>query len=301
MEGLECQSCGARLELEADQRTGRCLYCGSPQVIERPPQEGRPNPTFVLPFEVLPAKALEEARAFVKGSFWSPGAFRRAPVEDVRGVYLPAYLYTAAFDAEYRVDIGERYTVQTRGRDGKTKTEVKTEWCSLRGRYTAWSTDEVVTASRGVPNELLESVEPFLLGKLQRYRPDLVSGWASEEPSLTPEACRELARQEVSDQAERRIAAFLPGDEQRGLEACTSVSDEHLEPLLVPVWTLPVRYPREAPEAQQKLVRLLVNGQTGKVSAKRPISWLKVSLAVLLGLAVVGGIVAAVVIGSGGM
>ena len=55
--------------------------------------------------------------------------------------------------------------------------------------------------------------------------------------------------------------------------------------MLLPVWSFAVRYAEDrAP------VQILVNGQTGRVGGKVPISAIKVTIAVLFGLAVVGGI-----------
>ena len=64
------------------------------------------------------------------------------------------------------------------------------------------------------------------------------------------------------------------------------------EPVLLPVWIMAYRY-REA------VFRFLVNGQTGKATGKAPVSYQKIAvaigiaLAVLLALAVCGGLISA--------
>jgi len=45
---LECKACGAALHVESHLRTALCPYCASPSVVDRPPQHGRPLPTFAL-------------------------------------------------------------------------------------------------------------------------------------------------------------------------------------------------------------------------------------------------------------
>jgi hypothetical protein len=52
------------------------------------------------------------------------------------------------------------------------------------------------------------------------------------------------------------------------------------------VWSFAVRYAEDRPPVQ-----ILVNGQTGRVGGKVPISAIKVTVAVLLGVAVVGGFI----------
>lgn len=291
--GLECRSCGARLEIEPRQRTGRCLYCGSPQVIERPPSADRPNPTFAIGFVVTPERALETARRWVKARLFAPQAFRRARVEDIRGIYLPAYLYSAAAYSDYTASIGENYTETYTTTDSKgrrvTRTRTRTEWRSLRGRHAMYVSDQVVTASSGLPNDELEAVEPFDLRALKRFGPKLVSGWTAEEPSLAPRECAHMAREEAMRQVSARLSRFMPGDKHRELRHDTRFENEDLRLTLLPLWVLPVRYRHDA-----AVVRLLVNGQTGKLAGRPPVSWVKVTAAVLLGLCLLAGIVLAV-------
>ena len=214
---------------------------------------------------------------------FAPGAFRRAPIADVRGVYVPAYLYSATAHSSFSASIGENYTVTetytTTDSQGKTvtrtRTRVETEWRSLHGNHSSYVSDVVVTASRGIANDELAAVEPFDLRALRRYGPKLVSGWMAEDPSLSMAECFALARAEATDEVGRLLTGFMPGDSYRDLRYRTALQQESLELLLLPLWVLAVRYRDDAPP-----VRLLVNGQTGRVYGKTPTSWLKVAAAV---------------------
>jgi hypothetical protein len=271
------------------------MYCASPAVVERPPSPNRPNPTFALGFVVNEERSRATARKFIRGSsIFAPSAFRSAEPSDIRGVYIPAYLYTARAHSSYAAEIGENYQVTvtyTTMVNGKTvtrtRTETRTEWRSLEGQHATYVSDHVVTASRGLTNAELEAVEPFDLRALHRYDAKIVSGWAAEEPSMLAAECTALARHEAIASIGRALGRFMPGDSYRGLRYQTQLSAEHLELLLMPVWVLAVRYSEKKP-----LVRLVVNGQTGRIFGKAPISKLKVTLAVL---AVVVPIVAAIV------
>jgi len=278
---LHCGECGAVVELSADARTATCLYCASPQVVERPPSAARPNPSFVLPFTIQEEQARGFAQSWIRGSRWAKSDFRRASIEAIQGLYLPAYLYTAALDADFEAEIGEEYEVHTR-KDGKTKTEVRVEWRSLRGGLSTWASDLLVTASRGLDNQSLESIEPYETHALRPYSPALVAGWNSEEPSLGPAEALPLARAEARAQLAQRLSLFMPGDKHRELGFQMDAQQEDLEPILLPVWVLPLRYGKEG-----RYVRLLVNGQSGKVAGKRPVSWVKVVSVILLGAALV--------------
>ncbi len=216
----------------------------------------------------------------------------------IEGIYLPAYLYTAAAHVGYTVQIGEHYTVtetySTTDSSGKsvtrTRTKTVTEWRRLQGRWAAFVDDVVVTASRGLPNEELERIEPFDLRELRRYSSKIVSGWAAEDPSMEEARCVELARGETQPQVLERLRQFLPGDTYRSLRFRTRFENEDLESMLLPVWVLAIAYDERRPP-----VRLIINGQTGASAGAPPYSALKcgllavAALVVLLGLLVIWG------------
>ncbi len=281
------------LEVAPEYRTAKCPYCASPQVVQRPPSPDRPNPTFVLAFVLAEERAKRIARAWVRGRWFAPNAFKNAEIDDTRGVYLPSYLYTASAHTTYTARIGEKYTetqtYTTTDSAGKTvtrtRTVTKTEWRSLSGSRSEYVSDIFVTASRGIPNTELEAVEPFDLRALHRYTPKIVSGWTAEEPSLGPDACMQMAQQEALAEIGARLGQFMPGDSHTDLQYQTVLRDENAVLTLVPVWVLAVRYADDKP-----VVRLLVNGQSGVLYGDRPISWVKVVLFVVTLLAIaVGG------------
>ncbi len=281
---FDCQACGAALTIEAFELTTQCPYCDSPAVIERPPSADRPEPRFVLGFRLVQEKARAAVKQFIRRKIFARSDFRKAPIDKVRGVYLPAYLYSAVARSSWAAEIGENYTVTetytTTNSEGKrvtrTRTKVKTEWRSLSGEHATYLADVLVTASRSIPNAELEAIEPFELGTLGRYQPAMIAGWPAEDASLGVDEGADQARSEAMDLLGGKLAAFMPGDSHRGLRYTTDFSDEVCDLALLPVWVFAVRY-----AADQPPVRLLVNGQTGRTWGKVPLSWRKILLTVL--------------------
>ncbi|WP_375769031.1 hypothetical protein NR798_46425 [Archangium gephyra] len=265
-------------------RTTVCPYCAAPSVVERPPSVDRPAPTFALGFAMTQPSAAEKVKHWLRTRHpWSHSGLKKAPLQDVRGIYVPAYLYSALAQTEYSASIGENYTeteTYTTTENGKTvtrtRTVTKTEWRSLEGSHAEYVPDVLVTASRGLSNVELEHLEPFDLRMLARYEPALVAGWVAEEPSLSREECLKMARAEAVEKVKQRVGAFMPGDSHRMQHVETRLSAESLEVCLVPVWVLAARYDAEKPP-----LRVVVNGQSGEVHGDVPISWVKVVLTVL--------------------
>lgn len=299
---LDCRTCGAALVFEPHLRTAECPYCASPNVVERPPSPDRPRPALAVGFGVDRERALEIARRWLasRGPFAHSG-LPKAALERTRGIYLPAYLYSAAATADYSAMIGEHYTVtetytttDSKGRTTThTRTRTETEWRSLAGRRETWEAEVIVSASSGLPNAELEAVEPFDLRVLRAYRSRIVAGWIAEEPSIDRASCLRTARAETLARLEREVQAFLPGDSQRAVETRVRVDEESAELALLPIWVLAVRYAED-----RDPLRLVINGQTGKTAARVPLSAPKIALAVLLALALIAALV--VVFGGGG-
>jgi hypothetical protein len=288
---VRCESCGALLSIGTNQRTERCPFCDAASVVTRVPAPDRPQPAFALGFVVERDAAARAVTDWIRRRKMAPFGLKRAAPERITGIYLPAYLYSATAKSEYQAEIGEKYRRLgvERNDDGgiSLRRQEKTEYRDLEGRHVTYVADILVTASRGISNQDVETIEPFDVGRLRRYSPALVAGWSSEEPSLSPEECLRLAQAEAHAWVRDSLHAFMPGDEVRSLRHQTQFVDESLELALVPVWAFAMRYhPRKA------TVRVLVNGQTGRVAGTIPFSWVKLALVVGIAALAIAALIA---------
>ena len=288
-----CQHCGASL-LFKGVRTETCPYCASPNFVERPPAEGQPDPQFVVTF-IGDAEVARRALDRWLGSrtIFADSALRKSRVEDIKGIYVPAYLYSAVAHTQYTAQIGENYTetetytVTVNGKtETRTRTVTRTEYRPLAGRHVSYVTDVIVSASKGLANAELERVEPFDLKQMRRFDHALVSGWIAEEYSCTADECEKASRHEAVDQVGGKLRRFMPGDSYSDLEWRTMVSWESMDPILVPVWVLALRY-RENKDP----LRVVINGQTGKVTGKVPLAAWKIITAIVLVLAAIAAVI----------
>jgi hypothetical protein len=215
---------------------------------------------------------------------FAPAAFKEAALEGLRGVYVPAWLYGAVGAADYSANIGENYqrvetytTTDSKGRVvTRTRIRTYTEWRALNGRYEGWLMDLIVSASDGLQNQELQSLEPFDLRGLKRYDPRLLAGWIAEEASVDRAACMGDARDEAQEQLGEQLSGFMPGDSYRNLRYSSEFSEETASLVLLPMWIGVARYGSKGEQ-----VRVLLNGQTGELVGEVPKSWVKISLFLL--------------------
>ena len=278
-----CGQCGAGLAFEGV-RTETCPYCASASFVERPPAPGRPDPKFVVTFVGDAAAARRGLDHWLGSRTWFADArLRRARVENLRGIYVPAYLYSAAAHTHFTAEIGERYTetetVTVEDAEGKQRTEhrtrTRTEYRPLSGTHVGYVTDVLVSASAGLARAEIARLEPFDLRAMRRYTPALVTGWITEEIARPADECMRASRAEAIDHVGDALRRFMPGDGFSDLAWSTSLSWESIDPILVPVWVLAVRYREDKPP-----LRVVINGQTGEIAGKVPLVWWKISLVV---------------------
>ena len=288
---LRCEACGAVIAVESGHSTARCVFCDTPSVLTLPAGPNREQPVFALGFSVDRETAVRSVGRWIRQRRTTRLGLKRSVAERIAGVYLPAYLYSAAIRSQYQASIAETYRkVRLEGNDDggvSLRTRDETEWRDLAGPYVGYVSDTLVTASRSVTNQLLAAIEPFDVSALRRYTPALVVGWSAEVPSLAREDCLHLARSEALSSVASALGGFMPGDHHRSLRHQTELVDESIDLTLVPVWIFSLRYnPRKPP------IQVLVNGQTARVGGDVPFSWLKLGIIVGAALVLIGALLA---------
>jgi hypothetical protein len=286
---LSCESCGAALSVDEQTRSVVCPFCKSPQVVAVP-DRGAP-PEFILGFANTEDVARDRFGRWVrKGGITVPGDLARAAtLSDVRGVYVPFWSFSVRADTEYSCRIGEywyrteTYTTIVNGKVvTRTRTVRETEWFPFSGTYLGYHNRYLVSGSKGLSQKLADAIMPYEIGALHRFRHSFLAGWMAEEPSVAEESALEVSNKYFLGEERKRVAAFLPGDTQRGLEVRTSFSQATSDLILLPLWILVYDY-------RGKRHQFVMNGQTGAMSGTRPKVYWKIVVLVLGILAVLAG------------
>lgn len=281
---IRCQSCGAEVAVDPQRRSYTCPFCDSTYVVDfDPAQSGRQEPEFVIGFAIAPAQAQEKFQRWISSGGWfRPGDLPAAEVaERLRGVYLPCWSFSLLARSRWSVQIGEhwyRTETYTTVENGKTVTKTRqvqeTEWWDLRGRHHRYYSFYLVSGSKGLAQGDFQRIEPFQLPALKRYDPSYLAGWSAEEYSVGRDEALMQSQQEFARREQAAVERFLPGDTHRSLEVQTDFADVNSDLILLPVYVLSYRY-------RNKVYRFLLNGQTGKLYGKKPLSWRRIALAAL--------------------
>lgn len=289
----KCSSCAAETTLPANVTSAECPFCETTLVAETHAEQ-RIKPQALLPFQVKREEARECFKKWVNGLWFAPNALKKfVRLEGkLKGVYLPHWTYDADAVTHYTGQRGEHYYVNesytTTDSEGKsvrkTRRVRKTRWYSASGVVNNSFDDILVVASQSLPEKYIDKLEPWDLEESVAHEESYLSGFITESYTVDLQQGFTRAQEKMKPQIERRIKRDIGGDEQRISSYQSNYPKVTFKHILLPVWINAYRY-------RDELYRFLVNARTGEVQGERPWSWVKITLAALAGVAVVGGII----------
>ncbi|MFN0060652.1 MAG: hypothetical protein ACKVX7_19535 [Planctomycetota bacterium] len=282
---VRCESCAAKVVFMGGITSTDCAYCGSPIQIDSAEEfKERVRIDGVLPFRITREAAHTQLAAWVRSRWFAPNKFKKLGVSDkFSGCYMPYWTYDSLTQNAYRGERGEHYwvTVGT----GKNRRRVRhTRWYPAAGKFQRFFDDVLVPAAGGLPPKLVEKLEPWRLDLCTPFQQDVIAGFQARRYEVSLEQGFKSARGQIDAAIRADVRARIGGDEQRIHAIQTHYDAVTYKLLLLPVWLLSYKF-------HAKLYQLLVNASTGEVQGQRPYSWIKITLTVLLSLAIVlGGI-----------
>ena len=272
---VRCQNCNAISVFDAARVSQRCDFCGSPSLIAVEDQKAPIRPSALLPFVVAESKVREAMRVWFGSHWFAPGALaQKALTDTVKGLYIPYWTFDAHVTAQWTAEAGYHYSVT----DNQGRSEQRTRWEYASGSVENFFDDVLVPASKGVHRKLLEDLEPFpTTTEIKPYDPAYLSGWVAEQYQIDLHAAAQDSRTRMEAELRRMCIAQIPGDTYRSLNVSADYSAQTFKHILLPVWLATYNY-------GTRNFQVTVNGFTGKVAGEYPLSWIKVTLAVLAGL-----------------
>ncbi len=262
MVAYSCPSCGGEILAEASTAATSCPYCGNPTII--PSQiSGTMRPQYIIPFK-LDQKAAEEAyKKHCKGKILLPKTFAsNSTIEKLRGIYVPFWLFDSHVSGDYSF-LGEIRSSRREGDYIVTRTRQFSIRRSLELGFSHIPTD----ASRNMPDDLMDSLEPYDYSQMQPFATSYLPGYLADRSDVSIE--------ESSDRAKDRAVASAQNiafrDAQKGVYTSvlpfgSSVDFERgqVHYALLPVYTLKVNW-------NGKNYLYAMNGETGKFVGDLPV------------------------------
>lgn len=288
IKSFSCKSCGAELIFDAHTQAQFCNYCGSSHITFQEAENTIP-PQYLVPFSVTEKDAGNHFKEWITKRWFAPNDLKNAYKNNkLLGTYIPHWTYDSNTYSYYTAQRGDYYYVtRTRTVNGKTETyqERRTRWTPVSGDYSRFFDDVLIRASKKVDDRMINKIQPFALDALVGYKPEYLSGFFAERYSVSLEEGWEDGKDEINQNLEVEITQRIGGDTVRFLNIQTQYNDVTFKHILLPVWLSSFNY-------HDKVFQFMINGQSGKVIGEYPKSAIKIILAVLATLILLGAIAA---------
>lgn len=255
-----CKSCGG--EIIADETTGatHCPYCGNP-VVMTSKFSGKLKPDLVIPFSVTKDEAKAALKKHYVGKKLLPKIFKDANhLEEIKGVYVPFWL----FDAKAQADISfEMKNIRTWSDSDYHYTETST-YSGFRSGTVDFMNVPVDGASK-MPDNMMESIEPFDASKAVPFNTAYLSGFMADKYDVDEAQSVGRANKRIKASTEASFRSSVTGyDTVTVKDSHVSLDNSKAKYALYPVWLLTTKF-------QDKHYLFAVNGQTGKIVGDLPV------------------------------
>lgn len=269
VEAVQCSSCKASFIHTQNAAEKCCPFCMSTE-LEKLDLADITVPKDALPFTLNKANAVIKCSKWIS-SFFTPKAFKKAlDVKNIQSVYFPVWAFGCSVSADYRATLGTYYN-HTAQLGKKQKQEERIKWFNTEGLQKKTFNDILICGSSKMNEKTLQALRPFDK-----------RGYVNFTNSLLEEAC-------MSCYDLRLLDAFHDAATRMQEELKQGISDKHradvigsivmrmdyekkdFRCILLPVYVSSVVY-------KGKPYNQYINGNTGKIAGKKPVSKLKVFL-----------------------
>lgn len=279
---LVCPNCNGHIGFVGTLTATRCPFCATP--VQRSDIKDAPNRLpvdGVVPFGIDTPSAEGKVKEWIGGRWFAPNDFKKySKAGSFSGVYLPFFTFDAQTYTDYEGERGDNYTV-TVGSGQNQRTETRIRWHHVRGAVDVPFDDVAIGAESSLEPDRLRDLEPWPTQAAVGFRAEYLAGSLSRSYEKNLDVCHDEAVSRMNDDIAHAIRGDIGGDHQRIHRADTSWSKQTYRHLLLPIFLLVVMF-------QAKPYQVFVNGVSGEVHGQRPYSWIKITLAVIAALIVVG-------------
>jgi len=255
-----CQSCGG--EIIGDETLGStaCPFCNN-NVVMKEKFEGDLRPDYIIPFKISKEKAKESYKNYLSKKKILPRVFfAENHIDEMKGLYVPYWIYDGV--------ISENATYSC--------TRVKT-WSDRNYHYTDTSYYDVhrsgfekfthipVDASKEMPDDMMESLEPFDFSEAKPFNMGFLAGFIANRYDVEQIETQDRIKQRMSETIDDDIRDTVHGYASTVAKSKNiNVNRINTKYALYPVWLLSTTW-------RDEHFLFAVNGQTGSFVGRLPL------------------------------
>ena len=256
-----CGSCSGEILATESLGSMKCPFCSN-NVVVKEKFTGKFKPDYIIPFNKTREDAIEAYKGYVKTKKLLPKVFfDQNHIDEIKGIYVPFWLFNA--------------TQNYRGIFDATKVRT---WSDYNYHYTETSYYDVirvgserfervpVDGSKEMPDDLMESLEPFDQSKMVPFNMGYLAGFLANKYNVTSDQNRDRAINRMHSSTVSDFRNTITGfSSLRAREEQCTTSDESNAYALYPVYILNTSW-------NGNNYLFAMNGQSGKFVGNLPFS-----------------------------
>ncbi len=270
MKEYVCPNCGAEFVTDEDTAAGICTYCHSPVVLKGK-LSGQMKPDKIIPFKYGKEEAEKKFLQFIKHRIFLPNGFKsKKHADKISGVYYPFWVT----DADTYAQLHANCTKVRVWRVGDTEYTETTRF-NVRRAGDIHFEDIVSSAITSEDKEMLEGILPYPSDSLRDFTMPYISGFSAKKRDIDTKELSAEVKGRMNSYAETLLRNTI------GSYVSTNILSKGLninrirwEYTLMPVWVLNYK-------TKKKTYTYAMNGYTGKIYGKLPLSMKKLAVACL--------------------
>jgi DNA-directed RNA polymerase subunit RPC12/RpoP len=263
---ITCEQCGVIIIQPAGETMDSCPYCGSNRFVTATSLVEMVDPQVIGLFTVDPKNASNNIRAWLGKGWLAPdnlaaehGGMHLHPA------YYPFWLFEGTLEIPWFCDVN-------------VGTSKAAQWEAHSGSHFETVKDILIPGLRKLSLTEIVGIEPFKLDELTDFSPDHLAGGVALAYDHPIADASLVARDMVFKSVQNSLPGLVePNHPKRNFSTGTGKwSGLNYKLTLLPIYIGNYLF-------QGERYRLLVNGQTGKVSGKKPMDRVKVAMVGIIG------------------
>lgn len=257
----QCNNCGAVLITGADTSATTCSFCGAPMILgDR--LSGELAPAKVIPFKINKEEAQAAFKKWCHNGLLTPRGFMTADrIKSITGIYVPFWVYDINAQGEASANCTKVHSY-VQGDYNVTETRHYHVYRKVDVNYDKIPCD----ASEKMDDTLMDKLEPYHYDDLKTFKAPYLAGYIAEKYNYTDKELFSRIKQRSTDYVHDYVRDTIHGYSSVQIQnEQYHIRQRNADYTLLPVWMICYDY-------QKAEHTFAMNGQTGKVVGKPPLS-----------------------------
>lgn len=255
-----CKSCGGEILVDKNTAATSCPFCGNTVIM---PKElaGDLRPDWVVPFKYDKNSAKEALRRHMAGKKLLPKVFKdENHIDEIKGLYVPFWLYDCTADAHMRYQ-GATYRSWSDGSYNYRERQVY----AITREGTLDFHNVPVDGSSNMPDELMESIEPYDFKEAVDFQAAYLAGYLASRYDEDAETGKAKVNKRIQASTTASFDATVRGFSEVTVQNRTiNLIHGKVRYALLPVWMLNTTW-------RGARYTFVMNGQSGKFAGDLPV------------------------------